>query len=575
MSKNNIIQAIGVSNGIGYAKAYCIKQLVIDFNSNTNLISKEEALEKLENAIAKTQEQLQKIKELSREKLGEEKAMIFEAHMNMANDPEILNQIKEKLEGDKVNLVKAVNDIFDLTHDMFAQMDDAYFKERASDLIDVKQRILCNILDIEIPNLLEIKSPVIVISHDLTPSNVALLDPKYIKGIISEVGGKTSHAAIMARSFEIPGVFGTKDILNKVENGQFIGLDGKAGVIDLKPDEKSWLEKIDLYNKMQAEYAKYIKMETKTLDGKKIKCEANIGNVNDATGANKYGCEGIGLYRTEFLYMGNSDWPTEEEQFNAYKDVLEALGDRLVIIRTLDIGGDKKLPYYTFEQEMNPFLGNRAIRFCLANKEIFRTQLRALGRASVYGRLAIMFPMIANVDEFKMAKEFTLSVFDELRKEGIKVADNILIGMMVEIPSSAILADKFAEYSDFFSIGTNDLIQYSFAADRMSKAVGYLYQPNNPSLLRLINLTIKGGHSKNRFVGMCGEMAGDVLSIPLLMGLGLDDFSMSASSIPQARKIINSLTLKECEELANKALACATAEEVNNLVKKFLKEHNL
>ena len=575
MSKNNIIQAIGVSNGIGYAKAYCIKQPVIDFNSNTNLISKEEALEKLEKAIAKTQKQLQKIKELSKEKLGEEKAMIFEAHMNMANDPEILNQIKEKLEGDKVNLVKAVNDVFDFTHDMFAQMDDAYFKERASDLIDVKQRILCNILDIEIPNLLEIKSPVIVISHDLTPSNVALLDPKYIKGIISEVGGKTSHAAIMARSFEIPGVFGTKDILSKVENGQFIGLDGKAGVIDLKPDEKSWLEKIDSYSKMQAEFAKYIKMETKTLDGKKIKCEANIGNVNDATGANKYGCEGIGLYRTEFLYMGNSDWPTEEEQCNAYKDVLEALGDRLVIIRTLDIGGDKKLPYYTFEPEMNPFLGNRAIRFCLTNKDIFRTQLRALGRASVYGRLAIMFPMIANVDEFKMAKEFTLSVFDELRKEGIKVADNILIGMMVEIPSSAILADKFAEYSDFFSIGTNDLIQYSFAADRMSKAVGYLYQPNNPSLLRLINLTIKGGHSKNRFVGMCGEMAGDVLSIPLLMGLGLDDFSMSASSIPQARKIINSLTLKECEELADKALACATAEEVNNLVKKFLKEHNL
>ena len=239
MSKNNIIQAIGVSNGIGYAKAYCIKQPVIDFNSNTNLISKEEALEKLDKAIAKTQEQLQKIKELSKEKLGEEKAMIFEAHMNMANDPEILNQIKEKLEGDKVNLVKAVNDVFNFTHDMFAQMDDAYFKERASDLIDVKQRILCNILDIEIPNLLEIKSPVIVISHDLTPSNVALLDPKYIKGIISEVGGKTSHAAIMARSFEIPGVFGTKDILSKVENGQFIGLDGKAGIIDLKPNEKS------------------------------------------------------------------------------------------------------------------------------------------------------------------------------------------------------------------------------------------------------------------------------------------------------------------------------------------------
>ena len=512
---------------------------------------------------------------MSKEKLGEEKSSIFDAHIQMANDPEMLNQIKEKMVGKRVNLVKIIDDVFNQYHEMFAKMDDPYFKERASDLIDVKERILCNVLDIGIPNLLEIKTPTILISNDLQPSNVALLDPKFVKGIISEVGGKTSHSAIMARSFEIPGVFGAKNILNKVKNGQFIGLDGKAGIIDLNPDEKVWLTKIEKYNEMIAEFAKYIKLETKTLDGKKIKCEANIGNISDADGANKYGCEGVGLYRTEFLYMGKNNWPTEEEQFNAYKDTLSCLGDRLVVIRTLDIGGDKKLPYYIFEPEMNPFLGIRAIRFCLAHKEIFRTQLRALGRASVYGRLAIMFPMIANIEEFKKAKEFTLSVFEELRKEGIKVSDNILIGMMVEIPSTAILADKFAEYSDFFSIGTNDLIQYSFAADRMSKVVGYLYQPNNPALLRLISLTIKGGHSKNRFVGMCGEMAGDIQSIPILIGLGLDDFSMSASSIPQARKIINSLSVKECEKLANKALECSTAEEVNKLVKQFLKQHNL
>lgn len=575
MSKENIIQAIGVSNGIAYAKVYCINQPAIDIHSNDNWIPKNLALEKLDSAIAKTQKQLERIKVLSKEKLGEEKSSIFDAHIQMANDPEMLNQIKEKMVGGRVNLVKIIDDVFDQYHEMFTKMDDPYFKERASDLIDVKERILCNVLDIEIPNLLEIKTPTILISNDLQPSNVALLDPKFVKGIISEVGGKTSHSAIMARSFEIPGVFGAKNILNKVKNGQFIGLDGKAGIIDLNPDEKVWLTKIEKYKEMVAEFAKYIKLETKTLDGKKIKCEANIGNISDADGANKYGCEGVGLYRTEFLYMGKSNWPTEEEQFNAYKDVLSCLGDRLVVIRTLDIGGDKKLPYYIFEHEMNPFLGIRAIRFCLAHKEIFRTQLRALGRASVYGRLAIMFPMIANIEEFKKAKEFTLSVFEELRKEGIKVSDDILIGMMVEIPSTAILADKFAEYSDFFSIGTNDLIQYSFAADRMSKVVEYLYQPNNPALLRLISLTIKGGHSKNRFVGMCGEMAGDIQSIPILIGLGLDDFSMSASSIPQARKIINSLSVKECEKLANKALECFTAEEVNNLVKQFLKQHNL
>lgn len=575
MSKENIIQAIGVSNGIAYAKVYCINQPAIDIHSNDNWIPKNLALEKLDSAIAKTQKQLERIKVLSKEKLGEEKSSIFDAHIQMANDPEMLNQIKEKMVGGRVNLVKIIDDVFDQYHEMFTKMDDPYFKERASDLIDVKERILCNVLDIEIPNLLEIKTPTILISNDLQPSNVALLDPKFVKGIISEVGGKTSHSAIMARSFEIPGVFGAKNILNKVKNGQFIGLDGKAGIIDLNPDEKVWLTKIEKYNEMIAEFAKYIKLETKTLDGKKIKCEANIGNISDADGANKYGCEGVGLYRTEFLYMGKNNWPTEEEQFNAYKDILSCLGDRLVVIRTLDIGGDKKLPYYIFEPEMNPFLGIRAIRFCLAHKEIFRTQLRALGRASVYGRLAIMFPMIANIEEFKKAKEFTLSVFEELRKEGIKVSDNILIGMMVEIPSTAILADKFAEYSDFFSIGTNDLIQYSFAADRMSKVVEYLYQPNNPALLRLISLTIKGGHSKNRFVGMCGEMAGDIQSIPILIGLGLDDFSMSASSIPQARKIINSLSVKECEKLANKALECSTAEEVNKLVKQFLKQHNL
>ena len=575
MLKENIVQGIGVSDGVSYAKCLCIKKPAIDVHSSSNWISKNIALEKLDEAIAKTQEQLEKIKVLSKEKLGEEKSSIFDSHIQMANDPEMLKQIKEKMVGERVNLVKIIDDVFDQYHEMFTKMDDPYFKERASDLIDVKERILCNVLDIEIPNLLEIKTPTILISNDLQPSNVALLDPKFVKGIISEVGGKTSHSAIMARSFEIPGVFGAKNILNKVKNGQFVGLDGKVGIIDLNPDEKVWLTKIEKYKEMVAEFAKYIKLETKTLDGKKIKCEANIGNISDADGANKYGCEGIGLYRTEFLYMGKGNWPTEEEQFNAYKDVLSCLGDRLVVIRTLDIGGDKKLPYYIFEPEMNPFLGVRAIRFCLAHKEIFRTQLRALGRASVYGRLAIMFPMIANIEEFKKAKEFTLSVFEELKKEGVKVSDNILIGMMVEIPSTAILADKFAEYSDFFSIGTNDLIQYSFAADRMSKVVGYLYQPNNPALLRLISLTIKGGHSKNRFVGMCGEMAGDIQSIPILIGLGLDDFSMSASSIPQARKIINSLSVKECEKLANKALECSTAEEVNKLVKQFLKQHNL
>ena len=574
-NSNNIIKAIGVSNGIGYAKVICLNETTIDVNDSNYIIGKNEAVQKLDLGVKKTIEQLNHLKTVVEQKLGEDKAEIFDAHIQMANDVEIIKEIQEQINSDKVNLVKIVSSIFDKHYETFKQMDDPYFKERAVDILDVKWRVLCNILNIEIPNILEIKSPSILVTYDLTPSSTALLNKEYIKGVISEIGGKTSHSAIMIRNLEIPAVFGAKDILKKVKNNSFVGIDGQSGTIDLNPNENEWNEKIKKYENLKQEYEKYAKLETKTLDGKKIKCEANIGNAQDATIANKFGCEGIGLFRTEFLYMENNNWPSEEEQFNVYKEVLSNLENKLVIIRTLDIGGDKKLPYYDFESELNPFLGVRAIRFCLSRKDIFKCQLRALGRASIYGKLAIMFPMIANIDEFIEAKKFTLEVFEELKKEGHKIADNILIGMMVEIPSSAVLADKFSEHADFFSIGSNDLIQYSFAADRMSKSIAYLYQPNNPALLKLISMTIKGAHANNRFAGVCGEIGGDPLSIPILLGLGIDDLSMAPPIIPQARRIINSLNVKECEVLANNALQCSTAEEVNNLVKEFLKQHNL
>lgn len=575
MENNNTIKAIGVSSGVSYAKTICLKQPIIDVKNNKNIIDKSTAKAKLESGISKTIEQLNCLKTLTKQKLGKDKAEIFDAHIQMVNDPEIINEIKQQINTKKVNLIKIVNSTFDKYHELFKKMDDPYFRERATDILDVKSRLLCNISGISIPNISNVKTPVILVINDLTPSNAALLDPKYIKGVISEIGGKTSHAAIIIRNLEIPAIFGVKNVFQKIKDARFLGIDGKAGIIDLNPNEKQWKQKIHQYEVLKLEYEKYAKLVTKTLDGIKIKCEANIGNAHDALIANKYGCEGVGLFRTEFLYMENKDWPTEEEQFNAYKNVLSTLKNKLVIIRTLDIGGDKKLPYYEFEQEMNPFLGIRAIRFCLARKDIFKTQLRALGRASIYGKLAIMFPMIANIDEFIEAKKFVIQVFKELRKEGHKVANNILIGMMVEIPSSAILADKFAEHADFFSIGSNDLIQYSFAADRMSKTINYLYQPNNPALLKLINMTIKGAHLHNRFVGICGEIGGDPLSIPILLGLGIDNLSMSPSVIPQARRIINSLSIKECKNLANKVLKCATSEEVNKLVKNFLKRHNL
>ena len=575
MENNSTIKAIGVSSGISYAKAICLVQPTIDIENSKNIIDKATANAKLESGISQTIGQLSHLKTLTEQKLGKDKGEIFDAHIQMVNDPEIINEVKQQINDEKVNLIRIINSTFDKYHETFSKMDDPYFKERAVDILDVKHRLLCNISGISIPNILDIKNPVILVTYELTPSNAALLNHKYIKGIVSEVGGKTSHAAIITRNLEIPTVFGAKNIFKKIKDEMFVGIDGKTGIIDLNPDENEWKQKIHQYEVLKQEYEKYAKLATQTLDGKKIKCEANIGNAHDALIANKYGCEGVGLFRTEFLYMENQNWPSEEEQFNAYKEVLSTLKNKLVIIRTLDIGGDKKLPYYEFEPEMNPFLGIRAIRFCLARKDIFKTQLRALGRASIYGKLAIMFPMIANIEEFIEAKKFTLEVFEELKKEGHKVADDILIGMMVEIPSSAVLADKFAEHADFFSIGSNDLIQYSFAADRMSKTISYLYQPNNPALLKLISMTIKGAHLHKRFAGVCGEIGGDPLSIPVLLGLGIDDLSMSPSVIPQARRIINSLNIKDCEILANKALQCATAEEVNKLVKNFLKQHNL
>ena len=474
-----------------------------------------------------------------------------------------------------MNLAKLVNTVFDGFRDMFLAMTDPYFNDRAIDVADVKERMLANILNIELPNLLAIKEDCIVVAYELTPSQAALLSKEYIKGIITEIGGRTSHTAIMARSLEIPAVVGVKDILRHIDNGLMLAFDGKSGEIDWKPDLDVWKKKQEDYAKTLEELKKYTNVETKTIDNHKVLIEANVGNPNDAAAAMRWGFEGIGLYRTEFLYMDNSNWPTEQEQFEGYKRVLEICKDQLVVIRTLDIGGDKKLPYYTFEHEENPFLGNRAIRFCLENKEIFKTQLRALARASAFGKLGIMFPMIATIDEFKKAKALLNECIEEVKKEGHKVANDIQVGMMTEIPSSAIIADKFAKYADFCSIGTNDLNQYTFACDRQNKNISYLYQPNCPALLKLVDMTIKGCHAHKRWAGMCGEMAGDIYSVPLLLGLGLDAFSMSASSIPSVRRIINNLNFKDCEKLAQEALNLETVEQVNELVSSFLKKHKL
>lgn len=446
-------------------------------------------------------------------------------------------------------------------------------KERAADIRDVSKRILAHILGVELPNPSMINESVIIVGEDLTPSDTAQLNKEFVKGFATNIGGRTSHSAIMSRSLEIPAVVGTKDITDRVNHGDSLIIDGLSGDVIINPTDdevQAYEQKQKNFLAEKEELAKLVNDESVSKDGVHVELAANIGTPNDLEGVKNNGAEGIGLYRTEFLYMGRDNMPSEEEQFEAYSKVLKEMDGKRVVVRTLDIGGDKELSYLNLPKEMNPFLGYRAIRLCLDQTEIFRTQLRALLRASEFGKLNIMFPMIATIKEFRDAKAILLEEKEKLVSEGVNVADDIEIGIMVEIPSTAALADIFAKEVDFFSIGTNDLIQYTMAADRMSERVSYLYQPYNPAILRLVKQVIEASHKEGKWTGMCGEMAGDNTAIPLLLGLGLDEFSMSATSILKARKQIKQLDQKEMKELANKAINCATEEEVVELVNQIL-----
>ncbi|HZJ87439.1 MAG TPA: phosphoenolpyruvate--protein phosphotransferase, partial [Erysipelothrix sp.] len=434
-------------------------------------------------------------------------------------------------------------------------------------------RISCKVQGVEIPDLSIINEEVVIVAEDLTPSDTAQLDRQFVKGFATEIGGRTSHSAIMARSLEIPAVVGAGPLLDTINHGDEMILDAIEGTIIFNPTSE---QKAEYTKKAEAfvahrESLKVLKdAESVTTDGRVVELAGNIGTPADVESVLENGGEGVGLYRTEFLYMDSQELPTEEEQYVAYKTVLEKMSPGRVVVRTLDIGGDKELDYLELPDEMNPFLGYRAVRLTLDQPEIFRTQLRALLRASVHGKLSIMFPMIATLDEFRAAKALVEDEKKNLSKEGIAFSDDIELGIMVEIPAVAALADQFAKEVDFFSIGTNDLIQYSMAADRMNERVAYLYQPYNPSLLRLIKQTIDGGHKEGIWVGMCGEMAGDEKAIPLLLGLGLDEFSMSATSILEARNIIRNLSYEDMQELTDKALNVGTTDEVLALLDEAL-----
>ncbi|MDP1395590.1 phosphoenolpyruvate--protein phosphotransferase [Lysinibacillus capsici] len=567
------LTGIAASDGIAIAKAYRFVQPNLTF-AKTTVHDIEAEQKRLAAALAKAEQELIVIGQQTLEKFSAEEAAIFEAHLLVVHDPELIGPINQKIADEAVNAEYALHEVTSMFVALFEGMDDEYMSARASDIKDVTNRILAHLLGVHIPNPSNINEQVIIVANDLTPSETAQLDRNYVLGFITDIGGRTSHSAIMARSLEIPAVVGAGVATTTIQDGDTIIVDGLTGQVLVNPSADviaDYQEKAQKYRVQQAEWSTLVNEHTVSKDGVHVELAANIGSPNDLDGVLRHGAEGIGLYRTEFLYMGRENLPSEEEQFTAYKTVLEGMKGKPVVIRTLDIGGDKHLPYLPLQEEMNPFLGHRAIRLCLDQQELFRTQLRALLRASVYGNLKIMFPMIATIQEFRAAKAILLEEKEKLIAGGIAVGSSIEVGMMVEIPSTAVMADIFAKEVDFFSIGTNDLIQYTMAADRMNEKVSYLYQPYNPAILRLIQMVIKAAHQEQKWVGMCGEMAGDEHAVPLLLGLGLDEFSMSATSILKTRALLKQLSVPEMQTLATEALQLATAEEVLEKVKQAVK----
>lgn len=569
------LKGIAASDGLATAKAYMLVQPDLSFAQST-IQDPAKEVDRLHAALAQSNDELKIIRDKAAESLGEEEAQVFDAHMMILADPEFTGAIESKINDDKVNAeaaLKGISDMFIATFE--AMTDNAYMQERAADIRDVSTRVLAHLLGRDLPNPALIDEEVIVVAHDLTPSDTAQLNKKYVKAFVTDIGGRTAHSAIMARSLEIPAVVGTKTITSEVVNGQMMAVDGLTGEVLIDPsndDVQKYAAEAEAYAAKKAEWATLKTATSITKDGKHFDVAANIGTPKDLDGVLANGAEGIGLYRTEFLYMDSAELPTEDDQFAAYKKVLETMGDKPVVVRTMDIGGDKHLPYLPLPEEDNPFLGYRAIRISLDRQDIFRTQLRALLRASAFGNLRIMFPMIATVQEFLQAK----AVFEEekakLVAENVEVSHTIQLGIMIEIPAAAVLADQFAKYVDFFSIGTNDLIGYTMAADRGNAKISYLYQPYNPSILRLIKHVIDSAHAEGKWAGMCGEAAGDPVMVPILLGMGLDEYSMSATSVLKIRSLMKRLSTEDMKALADKAIKESITNEDNiKLVDEFTK----
>ena len=572
------IQGISGSRGVAVGNVYRYIQEEIVIPDYTVAEDKvEEEIGKFAAAMAATLKQLDTIRQKALDEMGPEEAAIFEAHMQIAQDPSLSDGIKSLVESGHTNVVAATAQTIETFANIFLGMEDPYMRERGADIKDIGDRLMRNMLGMNPRGLSHISGEVILVAQDLAPSDTASLDKNVVKGIVTAAGGPTSHAAIMARTLEIPAVMGVGDIESFVDGDKAVVL-GTDGIVEMNPSDADW----DEYTNQAAAFQEELKrlresanLEATTTDGHHVELFGNIGKAKDAKNALTMGAQGIGLYRTEFLYMENDELPAEDVQFEEYKKVAQDMKGKPVIIRTMDIGGDKELKCLDLPSEMNPFLGYRAIRISLNRPDIFKVQLRALLRASAFGDIHIMYPMIASVEEVKQANAMLDECKEELTAEGKEFNKDIKVGIMIEVPAAAVISPILAKYVDFFSIGTNDLCQYTLAVDRMNEAIGSLYQPLHPGVLRLIKHVIDASHEQGKFTGMCGELASDPVATMILLGLGLDEFSMTASSIPLIKNILRSVSKAECEEVANKALTMDTAEEITGYAKSVLIEKGL
>ncbi|WP_026959231.1 phosphoenolpyruvate-protein phosphotransferase PtsI [Aliagarivorans taiwanensis] len=571
-----MISGILASPGISFGKALLLaEQEVVINQANISAEQIDSEIQRFLDGRSTTASQLEEIKVMAGKTFGEEKEAIFEGHIMLLEDEELEEEIVACIKEQLLSADNAVNTVIEQNAQMLSELDDPYLRERATDFRDIGSRLVKNILGLEIVSLSTITEEVILIANDLTPSETAQINLDKVLGFITDIGGRTSHTSIMARSLELPAIVGTNDITQQVKSGDIIVLDAINNEVVINPSEdqlNTYKQRQQAYNNEKAELAKLKDLPAVTLDGHHAEVCSNIGTLKDVDGAHRNGAEGVGLYRTEFLFMDRDSLPTEDEQFNAYKDVVEAMQGQPVIIRTMDIGGDKDLPYLDLPKEMNPFLGWRAVRIFFDREEIMNTQLRALLRASAFGKVRIMFPMIISVEEIRQLKDVLETLKQQLRDEGVAFDENVEVGIMVETPAAAAIAHHLIKEVEFFSIGTNDLTQYTLAVDRGNELISKLYNPLSPAVLTLIKQVIDASHAAGKWTGMCGELAGDERATLLLLGMGLDEFSMSAISIPRVKKLIRNANFADVQRMAEQALAAPTAQEVEALVDNFIQQ---